>query len=148
MPVKGLSYTTAPARVTADKDGNGIHDRWEKDLHGDLGANPQADSDGDGVSNRKEYLFGLDPNQPGSRQPIVAPLDPSSGEFQYSRPVDKLQGVRYQVQISTDLVNWSDAVGYSESTSSANARSEVVTVGLPSTLVRGNQKLFVRVSVQ
>lgn len=144
----GATFSTTAIVVTADKDGNGIHDQWEVDVVMEAATDPDADIDGDGLSAREEYLFGLDPNDAQSRQAIVKCLDPVSGEFQYSRAVNKIDGINYKVWTSPDLVNWTEQVGASQSLSNANANSEVVTVGFTPALINANPRLFVRVSAE
>jgi hypothetical protein len=45
-----------------DSDGNGLPDAWEQHYFGHLGVDPNADPDGDGLTNLQEYLNGTDPN--------------------------------------------------------------------------------------
>jgi alpha-tubulin suppressor-like RCC1 family protein len=44
-----------------DSNHNGVDDRWEMHNFGNLTQSPDADFDGDGISNLKEYLRGTDP---------------------------------------------------------------------------------------
>jgi len=58
----GAARTNAILTVLADSNGNGIPDVWESTYFGSpTGADRDADSDGDGLSNRAEYLAGTDP---------------------------------------------------------------------------------------
>lgn len=51
--------TIAPS---ADTDGDGMADAWERQNFGNLSASAAADADGDGMSNLQEYLAGTNPN--------------------------------------------------------------------------------------
>jgi hypothetical protein len=44
-----------------DSDGNGLSDAWEVDHFGQIGVDPTADADGDGISNLEEFIFGTNP---------------------------------------------------------------------------------------
>ena len=46
---------------TLDTDGNGLPDAWEMQYFGHLGVDPNADPDGDGISNYWEYVAGTNP---------------------------------------------------------------------------------------
>lgn len=50
----------------ADSDGNGMPDWWQIQYFGHLGVDPNADPDGDGMSNLQEYLAGTDPTDANS----------------------------------------------------------------------------------
>ena len=49
-----------------DTDGNGLPDGFEATFFGQLGIDPNADSDGDGESNLSEYRSGTNPTDPNS----------------------------------------------------------------------------------
>jgi hypothetical protein len=79
---------------------------WAANYPGaNLGA-PNADYDGDGVSNDNERLFGLDPTDPSSLNPISIPLDAAAGTFSFTRRDDALTGRFSSVETSTDLMMW------------------------------------------
>jgi len=52
--------------ASPDRDGNGLADAWEL-LLGTPGLDPQAAPDGDGASNRAEFLAGRGPHDARSR---------------------------------------------------------------------------------
>ena len=52
-----VSARTAPV----DADGNGLPDYWEQKYFPEGGVDPNADADGDGISNLAEYRGGTDP---------------------------------------------------------------------------------------
>jgi len=69
------------------------------------GANPNADSDGDGMTNRQEFLAGTDPNDRGSLFKLDGFLhDPAKGEQTLTWRAKR--GVRYRVQSSENLSSW------------------------------------------
>ena len=50
----------------ADLGGNGLPDAWERQYFGRIGVDPNADPDGDGMSNLDEYRAGTDPTDSNS----------------------------------------------------------------------------------
>src|SRR5262249_45599170 len=74
-----LGFTSSNAFLTflTDSDGDGLPDAWETTYFNDpSSADPDADPDGDGMSNRAEYLAGTDPTDPSSYlriDPVTAP---------------------------------------------------------------------------
>jgi hypothetical protein len=55
------SLTSAPALLMLDGDGDGLPDSWELAHFGNLNQTSTGDFDGDGVSNRDEFLDGTNP---------------------------------------------------------------------------------------
>jgi hypothetical protein len=64
---QNLAFTNAYLTVLDDSNSNGIPDVWESTYFGSsTGADRDADSDGDGMSNYAEYVAGTDPTNPAS----------------------------------------------------------------------------------
>jgi hypothetical protein len=68
----GAPFTTASVTVPVDADGNGINDDWEVQYFGHIGIDPNADPDGDGLSNLQEFLAGTDPTDSSSSLRITS----------------------------------------------------------------------------
>ena len=62
-----------------DPDGSGLPTAWELAYFGATGVNPNADPDGDGVSNYQEFLDGTDPTNPKSVMPRLYIADDVPG---------------------------------------------------------------------
>lgn len=62
--------TNAPLCVDADR--NGLSDRWEEDVFGGTGMDPEGHSDADGVCDADEFLAGTDPTDADSFMRIVS----------------------------------------------------------------------------
>jgi hypothetical protein len=73
--VKNLFAFEIPDTVVVidpnDTDGNGLLDTWEMTHFGHLGVNPNADPDGDGLTNLQEYQNGTDPNDSDSDDDLL-----------------------------------------------------------------------------
>jgi autotransporter-associated beta strand protein len=112
------------------------------------GANTTAagDPDGDGVTNQKEYAFGLNPTLSSSVNPITQQLNKATGNFQYTRHANPAAtGIIYIVQTSNDLVSWTPGTTTETGLTTAN-NIETVTVKVTNPAVNG--KLFVRVEAK
>lgn len=105
-----VSPLSAPAHGrTWGEDGNldGMPDDWQVNTYGidaSLWAAPTADTDGDGVSDRDEFLAGTDPKSSTSVLKTFLNRTPQGTTLSWnSRP-----GAFYQVQASANLKDWSD----------------------------------------
>jgi len=114
-------------------------------------AAPNADPDGDGVSNFAEWAFGGDP---AAADPFIASLKgaklTASQDFQFTfqRLASATNyGVRYRYFTSEDLGAWAEVTPAQVSASSNEDYPgyEVVTLQLPSAAITGKTKLFLRV---
>lgn len=74
-----------------------------------LNGTPAADPDGDGKTNRQEYLFGLLPTSGASTGEIVTVPGQATGLFSYNRRQPALTGATFRYQWSTSLsAPWTD----------------------------------------
>ena len=106
---------------------------------------PSGDPDGDGMTNRREYAFGLDPTSGTSHNPIPVPLAKDNASFTYTRRKPSLTGLAYKIWTSPDLVEWTVDTGATQSPVDQGDNQTVhVLLGSPGPFANGN--LFVRVS--
>jgi autotransporter-associated beta strand protein len=106
-------------------------------------SNPAGDNDNDGLVNQQEFAFGLSPISGSSVNPIVQPLNKTTGKFRYTRLA--ASGLTYKVYKSTTLAGWTLDNTASElfiSTSSGVDTIEVTLTGG----AQADPKLFVRIA--
>lgn len=114
------SVAVAGRTWAEDSNADGVPDDWQS-LH--FGANPQswpevgADSDGDGRSNRDEFLSGTSPVDKESVLAIRISDTAQGRMLQWNT----LTGAVYQVQSSNDLKDWQDLGGRRLATGSQDA---------------------------
>ncbi len=85
------------------------YNQWVATFPGFTDNAPDADADGDGISNLMEYFQGSDPTVPGFFDTSVASETTTESLLTY-RQSRSISGVTAQVEWSTDLQNW-DAAG-------------------------------------
>ena len=139
------TYFTTGSTGTVTVTAGSNYDTWLSGFTFAPGADTTAtgDPDGDGVTNQKEYAFGLNPTLGSSVNPITQQLDKVTGNFQYTRrATPAATGLTYTVLTSTNLVTWT--TGSATETGFTTAGNiETVTVHVTAPAVDG--KLFVRV---
>jgi hypothetical protein len=101
-----------------DANHNGISDAWENYYFGSAGTNRTqfTDSDGDGMSDYAEFIAGTNPTNAASRFIFL------SAAVQTNRLVQlqwaAVPGRLYQLENSTDLVNWTPLTGWLQASAS------------------------------
>ncbi len=105
-----------------------------------------ADPDRDGLSNRDEYAFGLNPASGASATPITTPLDRATGTFTYTRRNPALTGMTYTIETSTTLAagSWTPDAGAKQEVLSTTDDVQKVRVTLSPALLAA-PRLFARV---
>jgi hypothetical protein len=86
--------------VPADADNDGIADTWEQQFFGAAGADPNADSDSDGLVNLREYRAGTNPLDPRS---VLEFVEVAASEGQVSVRWSSQTGKRYRVRRAPNL---------------------------------------------
>ncbi|NNM28356.1 MAG: hypothetical protein HKO57_02460 [Akkermansiaceae bacterium] len=127
--------------------GGGDYAAWAALYPGADLTDPNADLDGDGLTNNEERIWGLDPEAGASSSPINTPLDPAGGTFIYTRRDPSLSGLTYTVWTSTTLQpgSWVRDTGAGQAPGAPDANDiESVVVTLSPGLLTG-PILFVRV---
>lgn len=126
--------------------GSASYQNWTTQHAGHDLSDPNADIDGDGLSNFHEFAFGLNPTNGNSNNPIVEPFDKASHSFSYTRLADS--GLTYTVCISTDLKDWEElpqAQVTEVVVESTEAGAETVGVTLSPSSLPDSENLFLRV---
>jgi alpha-galactosidase len=117
---------------------------WAAQWPGASLSDPNADLDGDGLSNDYERIWGLNPTNAASRNPFTSTTGLAAGTFRYTRRAVALSGLSYTVWTSTNLTTWTQDTGAVQTPGTPVAEVETVTVNLSPALL-GGQRLFVRV---
>lgn len=102
LPLFCAALLTASPVLALDSNGNQISDVWES-LYPTAAANPEADPDGDGSSNRLEGISFTNPNDPGS---FFSPSSLTSNSNQIEITYPGESWMRDLTQSSSDLLNW------------------------------------------
>ena len=93
-----------------DSNANGLPDAWERIYFGALGVNPNADADGDGVSNKQEYLAGTNPTNSADKLKITA-FTTTPGGTGINLTWNSVLTRHYHIQKSTNILaqTWLDS---------------------------------------
>jgi autotransporter-associated beta strand protein len=150
-PTYGSYFTGTGSLVVLTGSSGTPYDTW-MDLYPSITGDdrlPGADPDNDGLTNQQEFAFGLIPNNGSSVNPILVPLDKTTGTFSYQRRASS--GLTYRILTSTDLVSWPEDTAASASQSPGavdDNGNETVVVTLSGTKPLTDTKLFVRVAAE
>ena len=138
-------FITGGGTLTVSNGPASDYDTWKaaNNVTGGL----DDDDDQDGMSNRFEYAFGLDPAGPSGSP--VSFLSPTSGpNLTYVRRKRSLTGLGYSVWVSTNLTDWmEDATASQTATGIAESDNEMVAVTL-SPMPPGSTRRFIRIRAE
>jgi hypothetical protein len=90
-----------------DSNANGLPDAWERIYFGGLGVDPNADADGDGMSNLKEYLAGTNPTNSADNLGITNFVTVAGTNVTLTWSSDASRC--YLIQKTTNLTVWTDS---------------------------------------
>ena len=97
------------------------------------------------MNNQAEQLFGLNPTNPASSNPLssIAAI-PTTGNFTYTRRTSTLTNADYTIWTSTNLSSWTQDTGATQTITSTVNNVQTVNVTLSASLLTGSSR-FVRV---
>jgi hypothetical protein len=105
---------------------------------------PALDSDGDGLTNRYEYAFNLNPANSALLNPITMPLKAKTGTLRHQRREKALTTLTHTVWTFRNIATWTKDNGSTRTPSPAVAEVETVRVKLSATVLTAPQ-LFLRI---
>lgn len=114
--VMSTPLTVAGHYTFPDANANGISDAWETQYFGQVlpGYTGEEDTDGDGVSDLREWQTGTHPVEAGSRFWLDPPVQLPDGRLRFEW--DTVAGYEYRLETSNDLVEWLPAAAPTRAT--------------------------------
>ena len=126
-----------PLAPYRDRDRDGLPDWWEAiyETESSVELAGAADSDGDGLSDFLEYSFGSDPTaidsgtSPGNLEVVSVQGIRDAVLLRYSRRAND-PNLHYEIELSSDLINWIPADGFVDEVSALPVTSELERVSV------------------
>jgi autotransporter-associated beta strand protein len=139
-------FITGPGTLTVSTGPATDYDGWAS-FHGITGGQ-SGDDDHDGMNNRAEYAFDLDPRSGAAINPVTVPLDKTTGTFTYTRRKPSLTGLNFTVWTSPNVTDWTrDSTASQSVTDIPGTDHQSVEVQLSPEFL-GSDRIFVRVQAQ
>jgi methionine-rich copper-binding protein CopC len=120
---------------------------WTAKYPGANLADPNADFDGDGLSNNYERIWGLNPTNAASRNLFASIVNLKTGNFSYTRRTQALTGLSYTVWTSTNMLSWTQDSGAIQTPGAPVAEVETVAVTISPALLN-QPRLHIRMRAQ
>jgi autotransporter-associated beta strand protein len=98
----GLFFDEATLRIPVLSD----YQLWAGNYPGHNLTDPAGDADSDRLTNREEWIWGLDPTSGSSANTSLTIVDFEARSFRYTRRDDALTGLEYSIWHSTNLESW------------------------------------------
>ena len=103
----GTALIAVEPPTFTDRDTDGMDDNWENDNGLTVGVDDaDNDADGDHRGNLSEFIAGTDPQDATSLLQLLAVTASSNGNYDVT--FTSVAGRAYRLQVSSDLLNWTD----------------------------------------
>jgi hypothetical protein len=115
----GTTLTFTGNYTFVDANHNGIPDSWETQYFGTVSSNRTAftDTDGDGMTDRAEFIAGTDPTNAASKLSFIMPFNQVSNVIQMQWSA--VPGRLYRLESSTNMTSWTPMSGWLPGSSSS-----------------------------
>lgn len=138
---KNDTWFAGPGTLTVLSD----YQSWAGNFPGSDLTDPDGDADRDGLTNREEWIWGLDPTSGSHASATPTVVDPATGSFSYTRRDDALTGLDYSIWYSSDLGHWLNDTGAQQVAGEPDATHVETVVFTLSPQLRTEPRIFVRV---
>jgi CotH kinase protein/Lamin Tail Domain/Bacterial TSP3 repeat len=101
----GLLSTASILTYLTDADGDGLADNWETNFFGSSVANPNVDSDGDGMLNGEEHTAGTDPTNPLSYLKVDSLTAPPGAVLSFGAISNRTYSIQFKDAL--EAATWS-----------------------------------------
>ena len=137
----GLLFDEVTLRITVLSD----YQSWAGNAPGSDLSDPGGDPDSDGLTNREEWIWGLDPASGSSASASPTLVNLAAKSFRYTRRDDALTGLNYSIWCSTNLGSWFEDTGAVQVAGTPDANKVETVVFTLSPPLQTETRLFIRV---